>query len=47
MNSFGNFYYQCICAELAKSSRSECKECGKVIEQDTLRVGHTVYFDEE
>lgn len=47
MAEFKSFYYECFCAELAKSSRSECKICNKPIEQDTLRIGHTVYFDEE
>lgn len=47
MTSFTKFYYECYCAELAKSSRSECKGCSKSIEEGTLRIGHTVYFDEE
>ncbi|KAL4464812.1 hypothetical protein ABPG74_011373 [Tetrahymena malaccensis] len=47
MTDFKSFYYECYCAELAKSNRSECKGCQKPIDQGALRIGHTVYFDEE
>lgn len=47
MAEFKSFYDEGFCAELAKSGRSECKVCKKPIDQDTLRIGHTVYFDEE
>ena len=47
MSGFNSFYYECYCVEFAKSNRSECKVCAQSIEQDTLRIGHTIYFDEE
>ncbi|EAR83955.1 poly polymerase and DNA-ligase Zn-finger region family protein (macronuclear) [Tetrahymena thermophila SB210] len=45
--NFTNFYYDCFCAELAKSGRSQCKACYNPIENDSLRIGYKIYVNEE
>ena len=40
-----SYHYEWVCAEIAKSSKSECKGCEKFIDRDEVRLAHVIYFD--
>lgn len=44
-NTSLQFYREDFCVEEAKSSRSSCKGCEKIINEGDLRIGHSIIFD--